>query len=163
MFLEISQNSQENTCARVSFSTKFVFLCFPMNFAKFLVTPLLTEHLRWVLLQAKTWCLISSQISFYNKNFFWEDHNLQTYCVNFLTILNTERRLYSKYIFIFLQIWTLIFRSSHHSCSARIGVLRNFATFTGKHLCLSLFFSRSHKKAPHVLIWLLEYSVQTYH
>ena len=26
-------------------------------------------------------------------------------------------------------------------CSARIGVLRNFAKFTGKHLCQSLFFN----------------------
>ena len=47
MFLEISQNSQENTCARVSLSLKVsTFLkkrlwhrCFPVNFAKFLTTP----------------------------------------------------------------------------------------------------------------------------
>ena len=38
VFLKISQNSQENTCARVSL--------FPVNFAKFLRTPFLTEHLR---------------------------------------------------------------------------------------------------------------------
>ena len=31
VFLEISQNSRENTCARV--------LCFPVNFVKFLRTP----------------------------------------------------------------------------------------------------------------------------
>ena len=48
MFLKISQNSQENTCARVSFSNKVAGLrpttlsrkrlwhkCFPLNFAKF--------------------------------------------------------------------------------------------------------------------------------
>ena len=49
VFLEISQNSQENTCARVSFSIKFQaapatllkkrvwYRCFPVNFAKFLI------------------------------------------------------------------------------------------------------------------------------
>ena len=56
MFLKISQNSQENTRARVSFLTKllawglFSLKCFPANFAKFLRTPFLTEHLRWLLL-----------------------------------------------------------------------------------------------------------------
>ena len=51
VFLEISQNSQENTCARVSFLIKRLWhRCFPMNFAKFLRTPFLTEHLRWLLL-----------------------------------------------------------------------------------------------------------------
>ena len=31
-------------------------------------------------------------------------------------------------------------RSSHERCSVRKGVLRNFAKFTGKHMCQSLFF-----------------------
>ena len=41
VFLEISQNSQENTCARVSFLIQKSFWrnCFPVNFAKFLRTP----------------------------------------------------------------------------------------------------------------------------
>ena len=54
MFLEILQNSQENTCARDSF---FITLLkkslwhrwFPVNFAKFLRTPFFAEHLRWLL------------------------------------------------------------------------------------------------------------------
>ena len=57
MFLEISQNSQENTCATVSFLIKLQakvcnFIekrlwhrCFPVTFTKFLRTPFLTEHL----------------------------------------------------------------------------------------------------------------------
>ena len=43
VFLEISQNSQENTCTRVSFLNKVagcackpIKWCFPVNFAKFL-------------------------------------------------------------------------------------------------------------------------------
>ena len=33
-------------------------------------------------------------------------------------------------------------RSSHWRCSVKKGVLRNFAKFTGKHLCQSLFFNK---------------------
>ena len=33
-------------------------------------------------------------------------------------------------------------RNSHRRCSVRKGVLRNFAKFTGKHLCQSLFFNK---------------------
>ena len=64
VFLEVSQNSQENTCARVSFFDKLADLrpaillinrlwrrFFPVNFAKFLRTLFLTEHLRWLLLK----------------------------------------------------------------------------------------------------------------
>ena len=65
VFLGISQNSQENTCARISFLIKlqasglrlstllkkrFWHWCFPVNFAKFLRLPFLTEHLHWLLL-----------------------------------------------------------------------------------------------------------------
>ena len=35
-----------------------------------------------------------------------------------------------------------LFRSSHRRYSVRKGVLRNFAKFTGKHLCQSLFFNK---------------------
>ena len=50
-FLKISQNSQENTCARISVLIKVSVLkkrlchrCFPVNFAKFLRTPFLIEQ-----------------------------------------------------------------------------------------------------------------------
>ena len=63
VFLEIPQNSQENTCARVSFLIKLLapppatllkkrlwHRCFPVNFGKFLRTPFFTEHLWWLFL-----------------------------------------------------------------------------------------------------------------
>ena len=62
VFLEISENSQENTCVRVSFLIKLQAApatllkkrlwhrCFPVNFAKFPRTPFLKEHLWWLLL-----------------------------------------------------------------------------------------------------------------
>ena len=64
VLLEISLNLQENTCARASFliilqapatllKKKFWRMCFPVNFAKFLRTPILTEHLWWLLLILK--------------------------------------------------------------------------------------------------------------
>ena len=34
------------------------------------------------------------------------------------------------------------YRSSHQMCSLKKGVLRNFAKFTGKHLCQSIFFNK---------------------
>ena len=34
------------------------------------------------------------------------------------------------------------FRSSHQKCSIKKGVLKNFAKFTGKHLCQSLFLNK---------------------
>ena len=36
----------------------------------------------------------------------------------------------------------MIYRSSHQRCSVRKGVLRNFAKFTRKHLCQSLYFNK---------------------
>ena len=62
LFLEILQNSQENTCARASFLIRLQVAsatllkkrpwhrCFPVNFAEFLRTPFFTEHLWWLLL-----------------------------------------------------------------------------------------------------------------
>ena len=70
-FLEISQNSQENTCARVSPATllkkRLWHRCFPVNFVKFIRASFFTEHLWWLLLQ------------------FWENLRINNYCVDLLT------------------------------------------------------------------------------
>ena len=63
VFSKISQNSQENSCARVSFLIKLqasrpvtllkktlAQLFFSANFAKFLRTPIVIHYLRWLLL-----------------------------------------------------------------------------------------------------------------
>ena len=42
----------------------------------------------------------------------------------------------------FLKLSFFLYRSSHRKCSVIKGVLRNFAKFTGKHLCQSLFFNK---------------------
>ena len=69
VFLEISEHSQENTCARVSFFNKVAGLKpatllkkrlwhrrFPMNAVKFLRTPFHIEHLWWLLLKRSYIC-----------------------------------------------------------------------------------------------------------
>ena len=43
-------------------------------------------------------------------------------------------------------------RSSHRRCSVRKDVLKNFAKFTGKHLCQSLFFNRVAGLRPATLL-----------
>ena len=49
---------------------------------------------------------------------------------------------------------TPIFRSTRPEVFCKKGVLRNFAKFTGKHLCQSLFFSKNTFFTEH-LRWLL--------
>ena len=43
-------------------------------------------------------------------------------------------------------------RSSHQRCSMKKGILRNFAKFTGKHLCQSLFFNKVAGLRPATLL-----------
>ena len=50
VFLEISQNSQENTCARAPFLIKLQASGVPVNFAEFSRGPIFIEQLRWLLL-----------------------------------------------------------------------------------------------------------------
>ena len=45
-----------------------------------------------------------------------------------------------------------IIRSSHRRCSVKKGVLRNFAKFTGKHLCQTLFFNNIAGLRPAALL-----------
>ena len=77
--LEISQNSQENICGRVSFLIKLMaevcnsllkkrlwHRCFPVNFVKFLRTPFYIEYLWWLLLHTpkmgRNWPIFSQQV-----------------------------------------------------------------------------------------------------
>ena len=50
------------------------------------------------------------------------------------------------------KILHAICRSSHRRWSVRKGVLRNFAKFTGKHLCQSLFFNKVEGLRPGTLL-----------
>ena len=76
VFLEILQNSQENTCIRVSFLIKFPALpasllkkrlwhqCFLPHFAKFLRTPYFIEHLWRLLVETCMFKGLQERVSF---------------------------------------------------------------------------------------------------
>ena len=59
------------------------------------------------------------------------------------------KELYEKgppHLFFLVKFWVsilfkVVVRSSQQRCSVKKGVLRNFAKFSGKHLCQSLFFN----------------------
>ena len=47
------------------------------------------------------------------------------------------------YLYMYFRFWRAhFFRSSRPEVFCKKGVLRNFAKFTGKHLCQSLFFNK---------------------
>ena len=75
MFLEISQNSQENICARPAtlLKKRLWHRCFLVNFVKFLRTLFFIKHLWWLLLKKITIIL----------NYKWEHkHRHQLYIFN---------------------------------------------------------------------------------
>ena len=58
VFLEISQNSQKIPVQKSGLLKKRLWRrCFPVNFAKFLRTPVFTEGLWWLLLDFKAFLL----------------------------------------------------------------------------------------------------------
>ena len=69
VFLEISQNLQENTEGlrpATSLKKRLWYRCFPVNFVKFLRTPFCIEQLRWLILKH-----VSREVLnfFYKKSF----------------------------------------------------------------------------------------------
>ena len=55
------------------------------------------------------------------------------------------------YTWWILTTWNIV-RSSHQRCFVRNGAIRNFAKFTGKHLCQSLFFNKVASLRPATLL-----------
>ena len=49
-------------------------------------------------------------------------------------------------------LFSVLDRSSHQRCSIKKGVLKNFAKFTGKHLCQSFFFNKVAGLRPATLL-----------
>ena len=64
--------------------------------------------------------------------------------MNFCSLKNKDGTLIkTKYNVSLLKPKTpSLYRSNHRRCSLRKGILRNFAKFTGKHLCQGLFFNK---------------------
>ena len=104
LFLKLSQNSQENTCARLQawglrtatlLKKRLLHRCFPVNFAKFLRTTFPTVHLRWLLLRNWNFAL--------NNNIgvsHWLSHKMKTLKLSLQNLQNmhtlVESVLYNK-------------------------------------------------------------------
>ena len=61
--------------------------------------------------------------------------DLQSISIYFLTKI-------ARYFGVFIFLLQRFFRSSLSEVFCKKGVLRNFAKFTGKHLCQGLFFNK---------------------
>ena len=109
LFLEISQNSQEKACARVSLLIKLQgwglrpaallkkrpwYKCFPVNFSKFLRKSFFIEHLWWLLLSV-TASAILMIIAVHNSEFCFA-----------IFLYFTIQVLYKKLI---ATVWKLVF------------------------------------------------------
>ena len=70
---------------------------------------------------------------FYSKNFIK---------INLIILPKFVGICYYAFLMYFTYSATSMYRSSHRRCSGRKGVLKNFAKYTGKHLCQSLFFNK---------------------
>ena len=118
VFLKILQNSQENTCTRVSSLIKLQlkkrlwYRFFPVNFAKFLGTPFFREHLPWLLLKWDGLNIVSVIQYFPSfKNF----AALQIFFYVFFEAVKYYFVFELRLIFIFFQI--VIFTTLFQRCS----------------------------------------------
>ena len=123
------------------FKKRFWHKCFPVNFAKFLRTPFLTEHLRWLLL---TWewaftKILDQQVSLDFPNISRELLQGEVYIFNIKKTLIFEIFRNSMKIF---RGWIQLPEAVSRRCSVKKNFLKYFAKFTGIHLCHSLFFNK---------------------
>ena len=87
----------------------------------------------------------TTRLSFYKRS-----AKLQVF-----TLLANQFFFFFFFFFFFLKMATKI-RSSHHRCSIKKGVLKNFAIFTRKHLCSSFFLTKLQAFRPseiHINTW----------
>ena len=115
VFLEILQNSQENTCARVSFLIKLGkkkrlwHRYFHVSFAKFLRAAFLIEHVWWLLLfSIASSCLIKIKVSPITPNLTF---NVCMKTVNEFCVSNGAKwlsnRLWNKWLWNWLLLQLL--------------------------------------------------------
>ena len=90
--------------------------------------------------EASTWIQLDTSVSLINISL----SQLNSTMIKTKVMIRLNKKI--CFGFISLQnkwiIYITIGRSSHQRCSIIKGVLRNFAKFTGKHLCQSLFFNK---------------------
>ena len=123
--MKVSQNSQEVTCARVSFLIKLLAWqsCFPVNFVKFLRTPFLQNTSGRLLLNVCYLLLFqtsSRHATFYeaNMSFFTAEFPQLSNIQLLLLHLRWTRDLHSILDIVMLtyEIWFLCFLGSSIRC-----------------------------------------------
>ena len=87
---------------------------------------------------------------------------LNTGTKNKITVVVRNRNSNSVNAFLVLLFWIMHVRSSRWRCSVRKGVPRNFAKFTGKQLCQSLFFIKKETLAQLFSCEFFEISKNTF-
>ena len=108
------------------------YRCFTVNFVKFLRTPFLQNTSERLLLNVGYW---SKSISW--KYFMFHEMTLKLYFMKCLERNISQCILPFKRIFNL--VWIGISWSSRSQMFFKIGVLKNCAIFTEKHLCWTLF------------------------
>ena len=81
--------------------------------------------------------------------FITREKNLLFFNLLFLLLLSEKRLSPGSSLAVAMRGQFAYNRSSRRRCSLKKGVLRNFAKFTGKHLCQRLFFNREKKRLWH--------------
>ena len=106
--------------------------CFRVNFAKFLRTTFLTENLWWLLLKTDK-CVVDTKLLF-------KKLELSTSKLDWSFYIVSIARKKVRAMICWMKFSSS--RSSHPDVFCKEGALGNFAKFTGKHLCQSLFFNK---------------------
>ena len=161
MFLKISQNSQENTCVRVSFffrpatflKKRLWYRCFPRNFEKFLSISSPTEHLWWLLLSLtmpKKYCM------WINSDFTGNQSWNKSKHLHLLLILMLKKSggFNIKLILFMNNFYRKIFRSSRLQMFLKISALKNFPILRIKKRLKQVFWC---KKLPHNVNILIDF------
>ena len=100
MFLKISQNSQENACARALLKNKPWHRYFLVNFVKFLRTPFFAEDFRWLLLVNPLIAICPNTFYLNNQNVMFRNACLLLSRYSYRTIVSIiERGTYTLFIY----------------------------------------------------------------
>ena len=88
-------------------------------------------------------CFLQNYFQVYEIGHFYQD----------LSKILDRGAIHKKLLHFWLRsLGAINYRSSHQSCSVKIGVLRSFTKFTGKHMCQSLFFNNVAGLRPATLL-----------
>ena len=114
--------------------------CFPAKFTKFFKNTLFTKHLRWLL--QENWYLIEA--------------NFIVIAVIAKIIVSYSHLQNPNYSNIPLcSKKTMRVKSSHWRCSVKKVALKNFLTFTGKHMYWIFFLINLQASSTGVFLWIL--------